>query len=78
MTDKSWANINWQPIGSLSLIRSMVDSLLDERKSNMPTSNPAVRSRMWGHLTKRKFMYAKAQQQPFYGRQAGWMSRLGL
>jgi hypothetical protein len=30
MTDKSWANINWQPIGSLSLIRSMVDGLLDE------------------------------------------------
>jgi hypothetical protein len=30
MTEKSWANINWQPIESLSLIRSMVDGLLDE------------------------------------------------
>jgi hypothetical protein len=30
MTEKSWANINWQQIGSLSLIRSMVDGLLDE------------------------------------------------
>jgi hypothetical protein len=30
MTEKSWADIHWQPIESLSLIRSMVDGLLDE------------------------------------------------
>jgi hypothetical protein len=30
MTEKSWADIHWQPIESLSLIRSMADGLLDE------------------------------------------------